>query len=37
MTYDYEVQTKMGLSVLTNQKFGMWKIVKEFKQYKINY
>lgn len=28
MTYDYEVQTKMGLSVITNQKFGMWKIVK---------
>nr|DAI23117.1 MAG TPA: hypothetical protein [Caudoviricetes sp.] len=27
MTYDYEVQTKMGIGVITNQKFGMWKII----------
>lgn len=27
MTYDYEVQTKMGVGVVTNQKFGMWKII----------
>ena len=26
MTYDYEVMTKMGVGVITNQKFGMWKI-----------
>ena len=28
MTYDYEVQTKLGIGVITNAKFGMWKIVK---------
>lgn len=27
MTYDYEVQTKMGIGVITNQKFGYWKIL----------
>lgn len=27
MTYDQEVQTKLGIGVITNQKFGMWKIV----------
>lgn len=27
MTYDYEVQTKMGVGVITNQKFGYWKIL----------
>ena len=28
MTYDHEVQTKLGIAVITNQKFGVWKIVK---------
>lgn len=28
LTYDYEVQTKLGIGVVTNQKFGVWKIVK---------
>lgn len=28
LTYDYEVMTKLGIGVLTNQKFGVWKIVK---------
>lgn len=28
MTYDHEVQTKLGISVITNQKFGVWKIIK---------
>ncbi len=27
-TYDHEVQTKLGIGVITNQKFGVWKIVK---------
>ena len=27
MTYAYEVQTKMGIGVITNQKFGYWKIL----------
>lgn len=27
MTYDYEIQTKMGIGVITNQKFGYWKIL----------
>lgn len=28
MTYDTEIQTKMGIGVVTNQRFGVWKIVK---------
>ena len=28
MTYDHEVQTKLGVGVITNQKFGVWKIIK---------
>lgn len=28
MTYDAEVQTKLGVGVITNAKFGMWKITK---------
>ena len=28
MTYDHEVQTKLGIGVITNQKFGVWKIIK---------
>lgn len=28
MTYSQEVQTKLGVGVVTNQKFGVWKIVK---------
>ena len=28
MTYDSEVQTKLGIGVVTNAKFGYWKIVK---------
>ena len=27
-TYDHEVQTKLGIGVITNQKFGVWKIIK---------
>ena len=27
-TYTNEVQTKLGIGVVTNQKFGIWKIVK---------
>ena len=26
MTYEYQIQTKLGIGVLTNAKFGMWKI-----------
>ena len=28
MTFTHEVQTKLGIGVITNAKFGMWKIVK---------
>lgn len=28
MTYSQEVQMKLGVAVITNQKFGVWKIVK---------
>ena len=28
MTYDSEVQTKLGIGVVTNAKFGYWKIIK---------
>lgn len=28
MTFTHEVQTKLGVGVVTNAKFGMWKIVK---------
>ena len=28
MTYSQEVQTKLGVGVVTNQKFGVWKIIK---------
>lgn len=27
MTYTQEVQLKLGVGVVTNQKFGIWKIV----------
>lgn len=27
MTFTQEVQTKLGIGVVTNQKFGVWKIV----------
>ena len=27
MTYTQEVQVKLGVGVVTNQKFGIWKIV----------
>lgn len=28
MTYDMEAQVKMGIGVVTNAKFGYWKIIK---------
>ena len=28
MTYTQELQMKLGVAVITNQKFGIWKIVK---------
>ena len=28
MTYTYEYQTKLGIGVVTNMKWGMWNIIK---------